>query len=163
MRNCCCCPCCCNCQCQFPPNPPPGTLNNILVAAGTGADPFGFINLTMDIPFAAALYSTGNFARHAANSAEFTILEAGAYEINYQMSAYNPAVESSFDIDITVRLMSNLSGAVDAVLFTRQNRLEQRSVTVNLSAGEILFLQASQPYPSEMAINSQAIAIVKLS
>ena len=167
MRNCCCCcppTCCCNCQFPCPPGPPaPGTLNDIFVAAGTGIDPFGFINLTMDIPLGNALYSNGNFIRHSADSAEFTILETGKYEINYQASAYNPVLESSIDIDITVSLMSNLSGALDRVLFTRANRLEQRSVRVNLSVGEIVFLRASQPYPSEMAINSQAITIIKLN
>lgn len=163
--NCCvnpCCatrPSCCNPCCPCPPSAP----ENILVAAGTGVDPFEFLNLTLNIPFANNLYEQGNAVRHTANSPDFVILETGQYRIDYQLSVYDPVLLDLDIMEISVSLVSNLSGVLDTIDFTVPLQLAQRSVTVNLSVAETLVLQASQPYLSEMRVNSQAIVITKLS
>lgn len=143
-------------------NPTPTTENNILVSAGTGTDPLEVTGLTLDIPFGSTLYSEGNSVSHLGNSPEFVILESGEYQINYQLAAYNPVLSEGLPIDITVNLVSNRSGILDTISFTTAHQLVQRSITRHLDSGEVLYLQAIQRELTEMAINSQAITIVKL-
>jgi len=79
------------------------------------------------------------------------------------MSAYNPVLPDTLPIDITVNLVSSLSGVLDTIHFTTQFQLMQKRILVNLTEGDNLSFEVSQREPSEMAINSQAVTIVKLS
>lgn len=144
------------------PMPTPTTENNILVSAGTGTDPLEVTELTLDIPFGSTLYSKGNSVSHLGNSPEFVILESGEYQINYQLATYNPVLSEGLPIDITVNLVSNRSGILDTISFTTAHQLVQRSISRHLDSEEVLYLQAIQSELTEMAINSQAITIVKL-
>jgi len=137
--------------------------NDILVAAGTGVDPHFFLGYTLDVPFGNALYVVGDTIRHNANSAEFTILTPGQYQIDYQLSAYNPVLDTHFPIDDTVTLVSNLQGILDSFHITQQFQLVQRSITVNLAVAEILVLRVTQAELSELSVNSQAIVIAKIA
>jgi len=105
----------------------------------------------------------GDAVTHVANSPDFVITQSGDYEINYQLSAYNPALVESIDVDISTYLMSNNAGILDTVNHGPQFQLIQRRVVTYLASGTVLFLQATQPYLSEMGFNSMAMVITKLS
>ena len=156
------CPPCPPCPPPEPCPPCPVTETNFLAAAGTGRDLFVFITLTADIPFGPTLASIGNSVSHVANTPDFIILETGQYEINYQMSTYNPVTTALPNVDFTVRLISSVSGVVDTLNFTTAFQLMQRHIILNLSAGETLRFQITQAEPSEMSVNSQAIVFTKL-
>ena len=158
-------PSCFPCPCPpCPPTPPipPTVENDILVAAGIG---FDFSVLPMQsflVPFGPTLFSRGESIRHFPDTPEFTILEAGEYQIFDQLSAYNPVLPSTFPIEVTVELVSSLTGTFDSYLITNQFQLVQRNRVIRLDVAETIFLRVSQPFLSEMLVNSQAITIVRL-
>lgn len=155
MNNPCCCCCCMNSQNNNNPNLP-------FVAAGTGIDPHNFTTLQSDIPFGDGIYNPSGLVAHWANAAEFIIQQDGIYEINYQLSVYNPALDPSLGFNITTNLVSNVSGILDTINFTRQNELVQRRLQIYLRANEIIRLEAIQPELSDISINSQCIIIQKI-
>jgi len=145
-----------------PPCPPCPEPPEIFVAGGIGRDPQVFLNNILYVSFGPALIESADTVMHVDGSAEFEILESGFYEINYQLSAYNTALLPSLPIQVTVGLFGSISGVISSDLITAQFELLQRRVVVELSAGEIITLQASQSYGAVLRVNSQTISIVKL-
>ena len=156
----CCPPCCPECpECPVCPRVSVDTL----VAAGTGIDPHFFTRPSFNIPFGNALVATGNAISHRADAAEFVINQRGDYEINYQLSVYDPAVVEDEGVNVTIELVSSLNGVIDDIHFTVPFLLEQRRLVLHLEEGEVLFLREIQGIEPEVGINSQAIAITKLN
>lgn len=136
--------------------------NNILVAAGIGQTIL-VNNSQIDLPFASPLLQIGNYVDKPLTAGHlFNINADGSYMINYQMSVEN--MDGTADADsIRADLTSANLGVLDTILFPPpQQVLQQRSVTVNLKAGDRVWihLQATAP---DFAVFSQAITFVKVA
>jgi hypothetical protein len=141
--------------------PTPGQLSNILVAAGTGQHEIANAVTTMVVPFGAPLLQIGNYVFETDDSS-FNILTTGRYEIHYQIAVNEPGRPAA-DIHLNCELTSLKLGVLDAFTFPQMAfTLQQRTVTVDLQAGDILNLRVNVngADTSNIEVESQAITFV---
>ena len=141
------------------PEPPTDADYNILAAAGTGTDPRNYGEWA--VPFAHEYLKIGDYVSHVAGYPEFEINETGTYQINYQLAVYNTVTQDS--TDNYAELMSGFEGILDSIHFTQAHVVEQRSITVNLQAGDKVSLYIRDLTTVTNGVNSQAISFIKVA
>jgi len=142
-----------------PPVPPSG--ESILVAGGVGQSQQAVDVISMPVAFSQPVLQVGNDVSLATGDTGFMINTSGNYQIDYQLSVSDPNTPTA-DLFLIAELHSAVQNALQTMIITEAYVLQQNSIQVVLTAGDVISLIVRRQNPGNFFVYNPVITFVKL-